>query len=78
MREPTKTAMVGEIAGGIATSFHKPWPQGRQHNDAQDVASFVDGHASFIKIYWNGQPGFMDFPFRYEPPPAYEYKWTGN
>jgi len=78
VREPTKTAMVGEIAGGIATSFHKPWPQGRQHTDAQNVASFVDGHASFIKMYWNGQPGFMNFPFRYEPPPAYEYKWTGN
>ena len=78
VRDPSKTAMVGEISGGIATSFHKPWPQGRQHQDAQNVASFVDGHVSFIKIYWNGGGGFQNFPFRYEPPAGYEYKWTGN
>jgi prepilin-type N-terminal cleavage/methylation domain-containing protein len=75
--QPARTAMVGEISGGIGTSFHKPWPQG-QHNDAQNVASFVDGHASFIRIYWNGGGGILNFPFRYEPPPGYEYKWTGN
>jgi prepilin-type N-terminal cleavage/methylation domain-containing protein len=78
VREPAKTAMVGEISGGIGTSWHKPWPQGQQHNNAMNVASFVDGHVSYIKIYWDGVGGIMDFPFRYEPPPGYEYKWTGN
>jgi hypothetical protein len=76
--QPTKTAMVGEISGGLALSWHKPWPQGQQHNDAQNVASFVDGHASFIKLYWNGGSGIMNFPFRYDPPAGYDYKWTAN
>jgi prepilin-type N-terminal cleavage/methylation domain-containing protein/prepilin-type processing-associated H-X9-DG protein len=75
---PFKTAMVGEISGGIAQSWHKPGPQSQQHNNAENVASFVDGHVSFIKIYWDGNSGIMDFPFRYEPPGGYEYKWTGN
>ena len=78
VREPTKTAMSGEIAGGLAVSFHNPWPQGAQHNDAQSEAGFVDGHVSYIKLYWNGTGGLMNFPFRYEPPAGYEYKWTGN
>lgn len=78
VREPSRTAMDGEISGGIGTSWHKPWPQNQQHNDALNVAGFVDGHAGYIKIYWNGGGGIMNFPFRYEPPDGYEYKWTGN
>jgi hypothetical protein len=42
------------------------------------MAGFVDGHASYIKIYWNGSAGVDGFPFWYEPPPGYEYKWTAN
>jgi len=78
VRQPAKTAMVGEIAGGLALSWHNPWPQGQQHNNAQAEAGFVDGHVSYIKLYWNGGGGFANFPFWYEPPPGYEYKWTAN
>jgi type II secretory pathway pseudopilin PulG len=78
VREPTKTALAGEIAGGIAVSWHNPWPQGQQHNDAQSEAGFVDGHVGYLKLFWNGGTGFENFPFRYEPPAGYEYKWTAN
>ena len=78
VHEPSKTALVGEIAGGLAVSWHNPWPQGQQHFDAQAVAGFVDGHVNYIKIYWDGGGGIENFPFRYEPPAGYEYKWTGN
>jgi prepilin-type N-terminal cleavage/methylation domain-containing protein len=78
VREPTKTAMAGEIAGGLAVSWHNSWPQGQQHNDAQSEAGFVDGHVAYIKIFWNGSGGIENIPFRYEPPAGYQYKWTGN
>ena len=78
VHEAFKTALVGEIAGGLAVSWHNPWPQGQQHSDAQAVAGFVDGHVSYIKIFWNGGGGVENFPFRYEPSAGYEYKWTGN
>jgi prepilin-type N-terminal cleavage/methylation domain-containing protein len=77
VREPSRTAMAGEIAGGLGVSWHKPQPQG-QHQDALSVASFVDGHAGTLQIYWNGLGGLENFPFRYEPPSGYAYKWTGN
>ncbi len=78
VREPSRTALVGEIAGGIAVSWHNPRPQNAQHFDAQTVAGFVDGHVRYIKCFWNGSGGIENFPFRYEPPDGYEYKWTGN
>jgi prepilin-type N-terminal cleavage/methylation domain-containing protein len=78
VREPSRTALAGEIAGGLAVSWHSPWPQGRQHFDAPAVAGFVDGHVSYTKMYWNGGTGMENFPFRYEPPPGYAYKWSGN
>jgi prepilin-type N-terminal cleavage/methylation domain-containing protein len=78
VREPSRTALVGEIAGGLAVSWHQPQPQGAQHFDARAVAGFVDGHVSYLKIYWNGLGGFENFPFYYEPPGGYDYKWTGN
>ena len=40
--------------------------------------SFVDGHVSYIKIYWNGSQGGDGFSAFYEPPAGYEYKWSGN
>ena len=78
VHEPSKTALVGEIAGGLALSWHNPWPQGAQHFDARAVSGFVDGHVGYIKIFWNGSGGVTNFPFWYEPPAGYEYKWTGN
>jgi len=38
--------------------------------------SFVDGHVSYILIYWNGVEGSDGCPAFYEPPAGYENKWT--
>ena len=75
--DPAKTALDGEISGGTGTSWHSPKAAG-QYFDAPNVGAFVDGHASYVKMYWNGLPGIPNFPFYYEPPPGYEYKWTAN
>jgi prepilin-type N-terminal cleavage/methylation domain-containing protein len=42
------------------------------------VQMYADGHASYIKIYWNGTGGITGFPFYYEPPAGYNYKWSGD
>ncbi|MGA2248849.1 MAG: prepilin-type N-terminal cleavage/methylation domain-containing protein [Verrucomicrobiota bacterium] len=76
VHEPSRTALDGEVTGGIAASNHDH--RHGQHPDARNVAGFVDGHVDYIKIYWNGASGQAGFPFYYEPPAGYQYKWTGN
>ena len=77
VREPTRTVLVAEDPAGIGLSAHRR-DQPLQFADARNVMSFVDGHVAFIPIYWNGVEGVDGFPFFYEPPAGYEYKWTAN
>lgn len=70
VREATRTAFVGEIAGGFGRSWHDP-------QSTKAVAGFVDGHVNYIKIFSDPNP-FAALPFFYEPPAGYEYKWTGS
>ncbi len=77
VHEPSRTALDGEISGGIGVSWHAPEPVG-QYDNAPNVGGFVDGHVSYLKIYWDGIKGIPDFPFYYEPRPGYDYKWTAN
>jgi prepilin-type N-terminal cleavage/methylation domain-containing protein/prepilin-type processing-associated H-X9-DG protein len=44
------------------------------YNNAQAMASFVDGHVKYIKIYYDGR----NLPLYYNPAPGYEYQWTGD
>ncbi len=54
---PSKTVLVGESAAYFPYSWHQPAPppvsETPVFNDAKDMVSFVDGHVSFIKMYWN-------------------------
>jgi prepilin-type N-terminal cleavage/methylation domain-containing protein len=77
VREPARTEIIGEISGGGGLSSHDR-RQPLQFPDALNVMSFVDGHVSYIKIYWNGTQGPGGFSAFYEPPGGYDYKWTGN
>jgi prepilin-type processing-associated H-X9-DG protein len=77
VREPARTELIGEISGGMGLSSHDRL-QPLQFPDARNVMSFVDGHVSYIKMYWNGTSGFDGFPAIYDPPDGYDYKWTGN
>jgi prepilin-type N-terminal cleavage/methylation domain-containing protein len=74
---PALTALNGEISGGIGVSWHAPKPAG-EYLDAPNVGGFVDGHAEYVKIYWDGVGGIPDYPFYYEPPAGYQYKWTAH
>ncbi len=77
VHDTAKTDLNGEIVGGWGESWHTP-PIRAQRPDAQGVGGFVDGHVSYVKIYWNGISGGDGFSFYYEPPGSYDYKWTAN
>jgi len=75
VREPARLVPVGELSGAFGLSAHErkhPY----QFNNARNVMSFVDGHVSYIPIYWNGVKGFDGLCFLYAPPAGYEYRWS--
>jgi prepilin-type N-terminal cleavage/methylation domain-containing protein len=77
INEPTKTILNLEFAALLPYSWHEP--QGASHfNNAQDTVGFVDGHVSFIKMYWNVDTNNGLEAWQYEPPSGYDYKWTGD
>ena len=86
---PSRTVLAAETAGFGPYSWHKPrpavtYPNGLLmpfFNDAKDEVSFVDGHVSYIKIYWNDSTnsvGLYSFAFFYDPPAGYDYQWSGD
>ncbi len=63
-------------------SWHEPHsvPAGQcGFNDAKNVVSFVDGHVSYIKIYYdtsfNGRASASQ-AYMYDPPASYDYQWS--
>jgi hypothetical protein len=76
----------------VPYSWHQPkrpappnaWPAGSvfpTFNNARDVVSFVDGHVSYIKMYWNSSPdqnGYYGLAYSYDPPAGYDYQWSGD
>ena len=74
INNPSRAVLVGEWPGFFGGSWHPA----REHaiQDAENNMSFVDGHVSFTKIYWDGVEGSQ--PRNYEPPSGYEYDWDGE
>jgi prepilin-type processing-associated H-X9-DG protein len=67
----------GELSGALGLSAHNR-KQPYQFSNALNVMSFVDGHVSYIRIYWDGTNGFDGIPGFYNPPAGYEYEWFAN
>jgi prepilin-type N-terminal cleavage/methylation domain-containing protein len=74
VRQPSEMVLAGELSGALGLSAHDR-KQPYQFNNALSVMSFVDGHVSYIRMYWNGTNGFDGIPGFYNPPPGYEYEW---
>jgi prepilin-type N-terminal cleavage/methylation domain-containing protein len=80
IKEPSRTVLAAEAPAFFPFSWHQPatprqvppgeWPS---FNDAKDMVSFVDGHVSYIKMYFE----YAMAPF-YNPPAGYDYKWSGD
>ena len=90
VRHPARTAMVLEAPAQFPYSWHNPkhpLPVGGDlpvFRDARNVLGFVDGHVSYLKIFWNtnmiSHPGgfLISLAADYDPPPGYEYQWSGD
>ena len=77
VQAPSRLVLVGELSAAIGLSTHDR-KQPSQFNNARNVVGFVDGHISFIPVYWNGQNGIDGLPVFYDPPNGYEYTWFGK
>ena len=77
IRHPVKTVLLAEFAALYGFSWHEP-ANPPIRNNAPDVASFMDGHVSYIRIYWDGYLGKTDAPMWYNPPDGYDYIWSGD
>lgn len=83
VKHPTRTLLVMEASALAPWSWHDLvlQPNALPYNNAQNVVSFVDGHASYTKIYWNSNRlpnGGLTFAFGYNPPAGYDYQWSGD
>ncbi len=78
VRHPSRTLLVAEIPVIFPYSWHDPsshgdaYFNGTMYNDSRNVASFVDGHVSYIKMYCSN--AFK--AFLYNPPASYDYQWS--
>jgi prepilin-type N-terminal cleavage/methylation domain-containing protein len=81
IKHPDKTVLVAEMPAFQPWSWHDPkrplpmggtWPL---FKDAKDYVSFVDGHVSYIKIYWEKR---YSPTAAFDPPPGYDYQWSGD
>ncbi len=88
IKNPAKTLLVFEIPAVFPYSWHEPKrpfsSENAVFNDAKNMASFVDGHADYIKIYWNsnrvtvGGVSYITDAMDYDPPAGYDYQWSGD
>ena len=82
IKDPVKTVLVMEGPALIPYSWHNPKrPFSRENaifNNAQDMVSFVDGHVSYIRIYWGGNNPPGSLALHHDPPDGYDYKWSGD
>jgi prepilin-type N-terminal cleavage/methylation domain-containing protein len=87
IKQPARTVLVSEASALLPWSWHHPRRPDVLHgepltyNDARNVVSFVDGHVSYVKIFWNTNrysDGGLSFAFAYNPPGGYEYQWSGD
>ncbi len=82
IREPTKTVLVAESPAFIPYSWHDPKPPAPNgapmFNDARNMVGFVDGHVSYIKIYWGGNNPPGSLALHHNPPAGYDYQWSGE
>ena len=86
IKHPARTVLVAEVPAFIPFSWHKPkrplyilstsYCPNLIFNNAMDMVSFVDGHVSYIKMYYKGGRGPMAASCSYDPPEGYDYQWS--
>jgi prepilin-type processing-associated H-X9-DG protein len=77
VKQPRKTLLVMEWTAHAPLSWHKSKTGKRNmpfYSDAQSTVGFVDGHVNLTKIYYDG----YNAAFTQDPPPGYDYQYSGN
>jgi prepilin-type N-terminal cleavage/methylation domain-containing protein len=89
VKHPARTVLVCEVPALIPFSWHQPkWPlylgvtencqRNLFFNNAMNMVSFVDGHVSYVKIFWKTSWPPTSCAGDYDPPDGYDYQWSGN
>jgi len=77
VKEPSRTLLTMEWTAHAPLSWHRSRTGKANapfYNDAESVVGFVDGHVSFIPIYYDG----MNAAYTRDPVPGYNYKYSGE
>jgi prepilin-type N-terminal cleavage/methylation domain-containing protein len=81
VQHPARTLLLFESPAFIPYSWHEPKRPFSAPNSifdgSQDMVSFVDGHLSFIKMYWQSTSS-TSLAGDYDPPAGYDYQWSGS
>jgi prepilin-type N-terminal cleavage/methylation domain-containing protein len=76
IKDPVKTLLLTEMSAFFCWSWHQPVKMASGQvgvNNAKNVVSFVDGHVSYVQIYWN--TNYNDWTSCcYNPPAGYDYR----
>lgn len=81
IRDPSRTVLIADMPAFMPWSWHQPkrplpvgddWPL---FNNARNMVGFVDGHVSYIKIYWETA---YSPTLAFDPPAGYDYQWSGD
>ena len=88
IKNPSLTILLADAPAFEPFSWHQPRrplsSENSKFNDAMNVLNFVDGHASYTKIFWTnaianlaGSSRRVQLGALYQNPPAgYDYKWS--
>ena len=77
VKEPSRTLLTMEWTAHAPLSWHRSRTGKANapfYNDAESVVGFVDGHVSFIPIYYDG----INAAYTRDPLPGYSYKYSGD
>ena len=88
IKHPARTVLVAEAPALMPFSWHKPkrplyifstrYCPNLIFNNAMDMLSFVDGHVSYVRIYYKGGFGPTAVSCNYDPTDGYDYQWSPN
>lgn len=79
IKEPSRTVLLAEYPAFFCFSWHDPQNPKFPHyfNNARNMMAFVDGHVSYVKVFYDPNHG-QDEAWQYDPPAGYDYKWNGE
>ena len=79
IKDTARTLLMTEIPAFFPWSWHEPrrLPSGKYGvNDAKNMVSFVDGHVSYVKIFWDANYNITSCC--YDAPSGYGYKRSAD